>query len=1028
MNRLLYILLFGFITANDAPVWTIIPNQVIDEDCSICEGFPIDLNTYVSDPDDDQLIITVSQIMGATFSIDEDLFLDVDPDDNFYTTDIPLTLELVASDGEFEISNSFEVTVSPVNDPPYLKPIAGGDITINEDEPFNQQWALIVSPGPNEDDNVFFNLEFSDNSLIDSDFMFIDGTLNIVPSANAYGQTSFTVTITDSGDDFLSYTSGPHTLTILPVNDVPVIHSQVDDITVDEDCCLNGGIELSIQQLDIQDVDNKIEELTLIISENSIPIGSDYTVDGLYIYPNENFFGDLRVPVYVSDLESDSNLFDIIIDVISINDPPYFQPIGSGDINMFEDSPYSEKWLSIVSPGNEYENDNLFFVLDFEDENLINTDFSVTNLHLYLDSVFNVYPNENIHGETSFSVRLIDGGGGDNQSDEYTYNITVNPVNDKPSFSMINDSLEFNEDSDPHYSIFAFDIDPGGGNGEFREVDDSLWFDVIGYDNDLFSTPPTLDIINNVGLLSFALAKDYNGNTDFLIKLNDNGFSSYPFDTQVSTDTTLNIQINQINDAPKEFIIYHDLHNHQEDPSTFSDDSTFFRFPYQPVYISSDLVPSNLYFKWEKIDSLDIDIYPEINKDIIMDSVYYQLEMYNDNQTIILDTITYTPFSALDTVITVDIDLTLDKYGIDLTGNTPYNWRVITQNYQSDILGNDPYYVSNNSDYSFAVDLILPDIDIFYLSDDIFTEHFDLYMPSSEELVDFNGFDRPLKLWVYYNSVDSQPDILFPSLKDTLNNIYFSSYDFDYSGSIDFIYQMRDKAANINQDSLNVSFNVIEPSSSSSISFDHHMIQLSIPSNSVDRSTPCLIAHTQVESDINLEMIGQPIRIYPDNIELINSSTIEFDLSLIPDTYDINHCGIYYYDGSNWILGETYIEDNKLKSRINNFGSYAIFYDDHHETVSYPEHYALMQNYPNPFNPETMIRFYLPEHNNIELDIYNVKGEKIKTIFSGYLQSGYQSIKWNGTGDSGLPLSSGIYIISLKYNNKSINSKMVKLK
>ena len=87
-----------------------------------------------------------------------------------------------------------------------------------------------------------------------------------------------------------------------------------------------------------------------------------------------------------------------------------------------------------------------------------------------------------------------------------------------------------------------------------------------------------------------------------------------------------------------------------------------------------------------------------------------------------------------------------------------------------------------------------------------------------------------------------------------------------------------------------------------------------------------------------------------------------------------------------------------------------------------------MQNYPNPFNPETMIRFYLPEHNNIELDIYNVKGEKIKTIFSGYLQSGYQSIKWNGTGDSGLPLSSGIYIISLKYNNKSINSKMVKLK
>ena len=49
-----------------------------------------------------------------------------------------------------------------------------------------------------------------------------------------------------------------------------------------------------------------------------------------------------------------------------------------------------------------------------------------------------------------------------------------------------------------------------------------------------------------------------------------------------------------------------------------------------------------------------------------------------------------------------------------------------------------------------------------FLNDDIFTEHFDLYMQSNDNLTDFNGFNRPLKLWIYYNSVESQPEILFP--------------------------------------------------------------------------------------------------------------------------------------------------------------------------------------------------------------------------------------------------------------------------
>jgi len=446
-------------------------------------------------------------------------------------------------------------------------------------------------------------------------------------------------------------------------------------------------------------------------------------------------------------------------------------------------------------------------------------------------------------------------------------------------------------------------------------------------------------------------------------------------------------------------------------------------------------LPNKMRFKWQNKPNLDVDLNPNINKDYTMDSLYYYLQMYNDYQTINLDTITYDNPLSLDTVV-VDIDLTSDQYNIDLTGNKPYYFRVLANNHQLDIFHNDPTKISNNpcfdenlvSSCSFFIDLTLPTLNMNYLHDDIFTEHFDLYMQASENFVDFDNFNRPLKLWIYYNSVESQPEILFPELKDTLNNIYSSSYDFKYPGDISFIHQMRDQAANINQDSLNVSFGIIDPAFSSSVSFDDNMIQLTFPSNSVNNLTPCLISKIDIDFNNSLDMIGYPIKIHPANIELNNSAIISFDLSIIPDYYDLNHCGLYYYDNNDWFLSNTYIEDNKLKSKISNFGSYAIFYNEYQETLSFPDEYILMQNHPNPFNPETMIDFYIPEANDIKLSIFNIKGEKVRTIYDGYLDSGYQSMKWNGQNDNGATLPSGFYIMSLNYNNQTITNKMVKLK
>ncbi len=79
----------------------------------------------------------------------------------------------------------------------------------------------------------------------------------------------------------------------------------------------------------------------------------------------------------------------------------------------------------------------------------------------------------------------------------------------------------------------------------------------------------------------------------------------------------------------------------------------------------------------------------------------------------------------------------------------------------------------------------------------------------------------------------------------------------------------------------------------------------------------------------------------------------------------------------------------------------------------------LFNNYPNPFNPVTTIAFSLPEEGEIELCVYNVKGQKVKTLIASYFERGKHSIIWNGDDDSGKLAGSGVYFYKLNVNGKT---------
>lgn len=89
---------------------------------------------------------------------------------------------------------------------------------------------------------------------------------------------------------------------------------------------------------------------------------------------------------------------------------------------------------------------------------------------------------------------------------------------------------------------------------------------------------------------------------------------------------------------------------------------------------------------------------------------------------------------------------------------------------------------------------------------------------------------------------------------------------------------------------------------------------------------------------------------------------------------------------------------------------------------------VLERNFPNPFNPSTTLSFSLPSEMVCKLEIYNIRGQKVKTLLNESLQSGRHSIVWDGKNAHGRSVSSGVYFYRLDTPNMTQTSKMLLMK
>ena len=88
-------------------------------------------------------------------------------------------------------------------------------------------------------------------------------------------------------------------------------------------------------------------------------------------------------------------------------------------------------------------------------------------------------------------------------------------------------------------------------------------------------------------------------------------------------------------------------------------------------------------------------------------------------------------------------------------------------------------------------------------------------------------------------------------------------------------------------------------------------------------------------------------------------------------------------------------------------------------SVTVPLAFVLYPNVPNPFNPETVIRFSLPQESQVRLEVFDVVGQRVRTLIAERLPTGMHQVMWDGRGESGELVSSGVYFCRLQAQHEA---------
>ncbi len=126
-----------------------------------------------------------------------------------------------------------------------------------------------------------------------------------------------------------------------------------------------------------------------------------------------------------------------------------------------------------------------------------------------------------------------------------------------------------------------------------------------------------------------------------------------------------------------------------------------------------------------------------------------------------------------------------------------------------------------------------------------------------------------------------------------------------------------------------------------------------------------------------------------------------------------------------------WLESVDLSGSIEFFGPVTVSITEEEQEEDHPGiilHTGIEHCYPNPFNPSTTVSFSMAKDDNAEICVFNLRGQKVRTLTNGFYVKGNHQTEWNGCDYDGKPCGSGVYFVRMKSGQNIYSSRVLMLK
>jgi hypothetical protein len=1004
-------LLVNISPVEDVPVAVSIDSLVFDEDVESV----IEISQLFIDPDGDSLSVNLIENENVQF-IQQNEHLVFTALANWYGSE---TIILEASDPDNNaIQRDLIVHVNPVNDAPEIEPVV---LEFNEDDTLTFDLSDYVSDIDNDLSDLSYSLTNGENVAI---YPVSDGDWNMnlrTVNENWFGSDSIQVTVDDgmqmiSRNKRLNGSRSTVTKTfsviVHPINDPPVLNLP-DILDFSEDSVISFDISEYITDFDDEDFQiGFFGNDTINIVQN----GNEFEFSAPL-----NWNGEEIVTFEVNDIANREVTQDqMIVRVNPVNDPPEIESAGF----VFNEDD------SLVVDFSQFVSDVDNQLSDFSYQ-LINGDY-VTIEPVAENSWTMILrsSSENWFGNDSIKVIVDDGQTSqtrnrrlsrDRANAMATFNVEVVAVNDPPEIDLP-ELIDFPEDT-----TLDFDI-----NEYISDVDN----DVFEFS---FSGNDSIQIIQNGDTFELSAPLNWNGQETIIFEINDLTERSVVQDEMI-------VRVNPVNDAP--VLILPEMIEYNEDETfVFNMAEYIYDIDNEISTISVNFGLTENFEITPIIDNMQFEVVPNSNwngseiltvtindtpdsqvsrnrrlsmREEVSGTFTYVCLPVNDAPVVEnLDVIEFNEDESIEIdlhdyvsdIDNDDEDLTLSISGnniIEVTelvddwnyeiSSSQLNWYgeeqvVLTINDNAEITRNSRSHDRAITEHQFTI-RCLPVNDAPHIAQEI--EDIELDEDFSDYTLDIsNVFNDPEDDILAYSVVFEEDEI---SVEIEGEELILSSIE-NWNGTTEVTLIADDNVAttrnrrkiNNSRESEEISFNVIISAVNDAPVID----EFSPEETNFEISESGDYTFSVVASDV-------------DNTELFYSWFVngeDIDLNEAEHVVEISA----EYNGD--YLVEVVVSDGTLEVSQNWNVEIDITLNENIPEVTETKLHA---NYPNPFNPETNIKFDLLEKQNVKIEIYNSKGQRIKVLCDNEFDSGSHSLIWNGTNGSGKDVASGIYFIKMQ--------------